>query len=217
MDSIPSALDLLAAQQDRPGRPGWLATFTGRQFIGLEAVPGMMHPQDIAYGLAHKYRWAGHCDPAITVAEHSTVVRRIVQRLWPDPEKEKAALLHDAVEGWWVDVPAPLRQFAHLHLPNGEIVTWEEMEERILRVVAERFGFDPALFACPEVRAADMLARSIEFRDSRNLSKAGDVALLPIPEPLEGLRYGFWEPRRAAQRFLRAGHSLGLWEAIPAR
>jgi len=217
MDNTPTALDLLAAQQPRPGRAGWLATFTGLQFVGFEATPDMIDPRDIAYGLAHKYRWCGQSDPAITVAEHSVLVRTIVHMLWPDREKEKAALLHDTVESWWVDVPAPIRDFAYLHLPDGEVLTWEAVEERILQVVGQRFKIDPALFNCPEVRAADILARSIEFRDSRNLALAGSPHLLSIPKALDGLECPFWGCGRAARRFLRTGRALDLWEDTTTR
>jgi hypothetical protein len=186
---------------------------TGRQFIGLEATPDMIDPVDIAYGLAHKYRWCGQAAPALTVAEHSVMVARIVKTLWPDREVEKAALLHDAVEGWWTDVPSPVKAFVRLHLPDGQVLLWDEMEDRILKVVGERFGLDPTLFNCPEVRAADLMARSLEHRDIFNLGKAGDPGLLPIPEPLKRTHYLFLCPGKAADRFLRAGQRLGLWTA----
>jgi 5'-deoxynucleotidase YfbR-like HD superfamily hydrolase len=80
-----------------------------------------------------------HAEPAFanhvqTVAEHSWRVAMIVAHLWPDrPALVLAALYHDAAEGVFGDVPAPVKKILGHPLKEAEhhYEAWLEIAEHL--------------------------------------------------------------------------------------
>jgi hypothetical protein len=127
----------------------WIQTFTGRKFHSLGPTPEQFHVEDIAHSLSLLCRFNGHCLTFYSVAEHSVRVARILPpglALW--------GLLHDAGEAYLTDLPRPVKQ----SLPQ-----FSELEDRVLRQVAVRFGLSWPM--PPEVKLADTRLLATEARD----------------------------------------------------
>src|SRR3546814_12136775 len=73
---------------------------SGRRLDLLDPSPLDIEIEDIAHGLSRVARWNGQTngDWAFSVAQHSLLVEKLVERLNPgvDPRLRVAALLHDA-------------------------------------------------------------------------------------------------------------------------
>lgn len=117
----------------------WIQLISGKPFWPLDARPEGVEIEDIAWALSMQCRFAGHVLRRYSVAEHSVMVSRIV---WP--EYALWGLLHDATEAYLVDVPRPVKR---------SMPVYREHEDRLARVIAERFGLP---WPMPEdVKAAD--------------------------------------------------------------
>lgn len=71
--------------------------------------PATIRIRDIAHHLATLNRFAGAPAIPYSVAQHSTVVVRIIEQLHAEPLVALQALLHDAHEAYTNDVPGPAR------------------------------------------------------------------------------------------------------------
>lgn len=199
----------------RPPRwEGAIPTFSGRGFHPLDPRVNEVCIEDIARGLAYKFRYGGHCR-AITVAEHSLVVGQIIRTLWPDSNKALAGLLHDACEAYTHDIQAPVRKFLKVELPSGVMISWGDMERRINQIVAKALNIDPNFYSAPEVRAADILAAALEKDQCDNL-RPGNWGLPPIPAELSGMTLGFMDPEAAYTAFLQELQTeLAMYKSRP--
>lgn len=101
----------------------WIQTATGGQFWPMDPQPDEIDINDIAHALAMLCRFGGHCLRFYSVAEHSVLLSHAVP-----PEHALWALLHDATEGYLVDMPRPIKAF----LPG-----YKEAEAGIVRAVIE--------------------------------------------------------------------------------
>ena len=127
----------------------WIQTFTGRQFWPLDPSADDIDIRDIAHALAMRCRFTGHCTQFYSVAQHS----RLVSHICPDKDA-LWGLLHDAAEAYLPDVARPIKR---------HLLGFQEIEDRILRCVAERFGLP---WPMPEsIHDADLLALATERRD----------------------------------------------------
>lgn len=205
---MPTPTDILAQMKRPAGWDGWAPTWSGKGYKPWADDPGPLSLDDLAYGLAHTFRYAGHSDPAVTVAEHCLLVTQIIQTLWPgNPRLALAGLLHDASESVLHDIQSPLRPMVHVTLPTGEIISWNESDKRVTQNIVRHFGVTPEELAAPEVRAADILAASFEKRDCPNL-RPGEWGLPPIPEEVTFLRIEGLAPEAARGRFMLAARLL---------
>lgn len=121
-------------------RGPWIQTFSGRAFFYEDPQPEDIHIEDIAQALGHQCRFGGHSSRFYSVAEHSV----LVSRCFADPELRMIGLLHDATEAYMLDLPKPLKNL----LP-----AYTEYEDRLWRVIAEKFGLPLEIPA--EVHEAD--------------------------------------------------------------
>lgn len=133
-----------------------LPTFTGRRVDPLNLDPDLIDPADIAHSLAKTDRWGGHGRIFYSVAEHSLRMARMVI-----PEYRLAALLHDASEAYWRDLPRPIKR---------SIPEYEWGEARCQAVIAAKYGL---VFPWPE---------SITFWDDQMIHAEGRwLGLAPDP------------------------------------
>ena len=126
--------------------PDRIRTYTGRYIDPLNPTPEDIHIEDIAHALSHQCRFGGHTTLFYSVAEHSLDV---LSRVNAD---RLAALLHDASEAYLLDIPSPVKY----RLPG-----YREAEDRLMAVIAEKFGFHWPLSA--EVKNADREALVYEW------------------------------------------------------
>lgn len=127
----------------------WIITLSGSHFDYLNPNPASICIKDIARALSHECRFAGHLPAFYSVAQHSVVVSYLVP-----PEFALEALLHDAVEAYCKDIPAPLKRL----LPD-----YRAIENHIDQTIRQVFKL-PALQS-KEVKHADLVALATERRD----------------------------------------------------
>ncbi len=200
----------ILAQVSRPEQwNGKIITHSGKAFSPLYPRVEDVDLNDIAWSLAHTLRYKGHIQPAVSVAEHSILVKDIIERLWPESGMAVCGLLHDACEAYTQDIPSPIRRMAFIKR-EGFFLPWGEFDDLVNAVICQKIGIDPADLASPEVKAADLLAAAIEKRDSQNFKDAPSWGLPPIPNELAGLGLQFWEPIVAAQKISGQFHLFGL-------
>lgn len=163
-------------------RGDWMQTYTGRAFYPADPRPEDIDPADIAHALSLTCRYGGHVKQMYSVAEHCVLMSYAV------PAHATAwALLHDATEAYIGDVIRPLKTF----MPE-----YRAMENRLMRVICERFGLP---FACPA---------SVTEADNRILldERAALMGEPPQPwavehlEPL-GVDIRGWMPDEAEWRY----------------
>ena len=107
--------------------PGVLRTYSGKTINVFNPNPDAICIDDIAHALSNLCRFTGHTLRFYSVAEHSVRASELV-----DPEHQLAALLHDASEAYLVDIPTPVK----IMMPQ-----YREWEYKLMRVIAEKFGF----------------------------------------------------------------------------
>lgn len=171
-----------------------------------EPKPKDVRLEDIAYGLAYTYRYGGLVAP-LTVAEHSYIVAQIISTLWPESGKMLHGLMHDACEAYTHDIQAPVRRFIKVQLPDGQLISWGDLERMINQTIARALDLEPYFYTAPEVRAADILALVIEQNQCEAI-KGQNWGLPPMPEELKGIELSFWSPETAMKMFLDCFEAL---------
>jgi hypothetical protein len=127
--------------------PTCIRTHSGIYIDVFNPKPDQILIEDIAHALSNQPRFGGHMHTFYSVAQHSTVVASYV------PARHKlAALMHDASEAYLLDIPTPIK---------GRLSNYKEIESRLMRIIAKKFGFDYPLHS--EVKAADERALHREW------------------------------------------------------
>ena len=134
---------------DRKG--DWIQTYSGGRFYPFDPRVEDVTLDDIVHALAYTNRYGGHLETPISVLTHTLIVYHLVKRANGNRVERLWALLHDAAEAYIGDIPTPIKR----NFPE-----FSEMEDKILRVVCEKFQLPfemPAL-----VKTKDYYAISIE-------------------------------------------------------
>jgi len=84
---------------------GFLPTCTGRRVHIADPLPDEIDIEDIAHGLSHTCRFAGHVPLYYSVAQHSLLVSELL-----DERTAMWGLLHDASEAYLHDLTRPLKR-----------------------------------------------------------------------------------------------------------
>jgi len=113
---------------------------------------------DIVVSISNTCRYGGRVSSFYSVAQHSTVMSFWAEELHESISTDivKAALLHDAAEGWIGDIPTPIKKL------------WpqiDEVEKQIAKLVFEMHDVDPDLFDCEEIAELDNIMFNTECRD----------------------------------------------------
>lgn len=128
---------------------GRIRTYSGFYIDPLNPNPDAINIQDIAHALTNQCRFAGHTQRRFSVAQHSIMVADSV------PDKHKlAALLHDASEAYLLDIPTPVK---------AQLSGYMEAEERLMQVIAKKFGFTYPLHM--SIKEADKNALEWEWHN----------------------------------------------------
>ena len=137
----------------------WIQTYSGRAFDPFDPDPAAICIEDIAHALANVCRFTGHTKQFYSVAQHSV---EVATRL--PPELQAAALLHDASEAYLTDLPRPIKQ-------RPEFKFYREAEERLQRVIYQRFGLRPSLEDGSRIKHMDGRVLLLEKQRLLNYSK----------------------------------------------
>jgi hypothetical protein len=138
-----------------PNRTGdWFVTYTGKEFYPLDPRVEDFCIEDIAHALALQTRWMGHCKNFYSIASHSMACLKVAEMEGRSEEARQWALMHDAAEAYTGDIVRPIK--GHLGMikpsmgPSDQVglVPFKVFEEKLLKLIAERFGL---VWPIPEV------------------------------------------------------------------
>lgn len=127
----------------------WIQLHSGGRLDLLDPRAEDININDIAHALSLICRFNGHTRRFYSVAEHSVLVSRLVDR----PEHRLRALLHDAAEAYLGDITRPLKQL----LPD-----YRKAEARVWGVICERYHFGHDKEADAAIAEADQQALRME-------------------------------------------------------
>lgn len=161
----------------------YIETYTGRNFYFLEPTAEQIDIRDIAHALASTCRYNGHCNKFYSVAEHSVFVSYLAT-------DALTGLLHDSAEAYICDIPSPIKRYL------GE---YRQMEDRIMAVIAAKFGFDYPF--SEDIKDCDAVQLKTEAKYL--LRSRGDPwAYMYTTKRAHGIRPECWSSEVAEQRFL---------------
>jgi hypothetical protein len=193
--------------------PHWIQTYTGKRFF-LAQETTSLSIEDIATPLSRIPRFVGACNQNITVAEHSCVVADIVHDMRGSQLQQLHALLHDAHEMVFGDVPKPVKDF--LKTVHG--CDLDKISAPYQAQIEVCLGVDPLAPAdYTLIKRADIIALSVE----RRLFMPGqyswpEVDAINPPDYYDGF-YACWEADEARQAFLKAYATLQAGIAFDKR
>ncbi len=109
--------------------PNEIRTVTGKYIDIFNLSVDDLDLESIAIGCANEARWGGQTKVFWSVAEHCIMVSKLVPI-----EYGMEALLHDASEGLGLrDMPSPIK---------AAMPEYKRIEHGVMKVVAEKFGFN---------------------------------------------------------------------------
>lgn len=163
----------------------WFQTVSGVKFYPLDPRAEDIDIGDIAHGLAHQCRFAGHVRRFYSVAQHSVLVSRILPA-----ELALVGLLHDAAEAYTGDLIRPMKLALREQTP-----AFDAIEQRIEFLIAEVFGL-PFPWP-PEVKHADNVLLATERRDLLPVQREWSLREAPLADVIRP-----WGPREARTHFM---------------
>ena len=127
--------------------PNCIRTVSGIYFNVSDPAIEMINIEDIAHSLSQQCRFGGHLPEFYSVAQHSYLCSTLVRN-----EFKLEALLHDASEAYLLDIPSPIKP---------KLTNYKEIEDRLMRLIAEKYGFNYPL--SKEVKKADEEMLNMEW------------------------------------------------------
>lgn len=173
----------------------WIETVSGIKFEFLNPKPEQINLEDIAHALSMTCRYTGHCRQFYSVAEHSALCSLLLPN-----ELKLAGLLHDASEAYITDVASPIKE----HLTN-----YQAIEDKIMGVVAEKYGFEYPLH--PAVKHVDRVMLSTEaWHLLPSQGKDWDMWGWPSKRPMvdQGIKPFYLAPKQAYDFFMKTYQDL---------
>jgi hypothetical protein len=172
----------------------WTHTSRGRALDLLNPVEGDVNLDEIAQALSQQCRYAGCIKRFYSVAEHSVLIAKAIDRDHPGrPDLVLAGLLHDGAEAYTGDITWPMQQVLWGASPAAR-EAYKAVQMRLDALICGLVGLDPALLHDPLVREYDLRI----LLDERAVLLEGRPAawdverLQPLGVPVEG-----WIPGRA--------------------
>ncbi len=153
--------------------PNCVRTFTGIYVNVFEPTLDMFCIEDIAHALSNQCRFGGHLPEFYSVAQHSILCSSLA-----DGKHKLSALMHDASEAYLLDIPSPIKQ---------GLVGYKEIEDNLMKLLAEKFGFTYPL------------EKSVLEIDKQMLRIEWDEIML---QDKSIKHFVCWQPKYAERRFL---------------
>ncbi|NIG98874.1 MAG: HD family hydrolase [Serratia symbiotica] len=166
-------------------------TLSGKKFNYLNATVNDIEIEDIATALSHLCRFCGHLPEFYSVAQHSVLCSQLVP-----PMFAFEALMHDAAEVYYHDIPAPLKAL----LPD-----YRQIEAFVDELI--RFQFNLSLTFSPDVKYADLKILATERRDL-DISDDDPWPMLEDITPFNEILVSPVNPNQARSMFMQRYQQL---------
>lgn len=179
----------------------WIQTARGLAWCADDPESYPYDIEEIAHALSHINRFCGHTVVPYSVANHSVLVAREVERAAPNAEDRplvRMALLHDAAEAFVNDLASPIKRMP-------ELAGYRSLIERVEVAIARHFDLEDYLDH-PSIAAADLRLLATEKRDLLGASphdKEWQWLPLPVVDRIVPL-----QPDLAKRTF------VSVWEAL---
>lgn len=174
----------------------FMVTHSGVEIDPFDPHPDQIVFKDIAWALSNLARFTGH-GPFYSVAQHSIIVASFLETELVAHDTLVAGLLHDAAEAYVGDMAAPLK---------SRMPAYQEVENRILRVIFQKFGVPyPASLL---VEYADKMVLATERRDILTQGVT-PWKVSNDYRPLD-IRITPWNPHMSYFGFMQVGSLLGI-------
>ena len=168
-----------------PLKPTEIGTRKGLALDFVDPHPDSIDIEDIAHCLSRIPRFCGHTLYKISVAQHCVLVAEQCP-----PEYKLEGLLHDAPEAYMMDCPRPLKNMLQ--------PAWGEVEDRLYKVIAIKYGALPAI--PKEVKTVDDRMLFTEKRDQQPYAPDWGWEL----EPYSHVNIAAWNEDVAYLNFMAA-------------
>jgi len=132
--------------------PGFMFTYRGT-FDLLDPREEQVSIEDIAHALSMTCRFAGHVREFYSVAQHSVLVSKAL-----DKRLQLPGLLHDAGEAYTGDLIVPMQKVIDPQEFKG-------VEKRVLSVILGYFKLHPTADDWAKIKEADQFVTAWEMRD----------------------------------------------------
>lgn len=187
----------------------WFTTYSGKRFYPLDPHIDDINLEDIAHSLAQQTRWGGHSTKFYSVASHSLMCYEAASQAGLSMDELRWALMHDSAETYLGDVVSPLKRALYV-VPNAGICTLRAWEERILQIIAEKFGLP-----WPIPDSVHLIDRRAVLTESLHNTRSKDAGGFLGPEwvrlePYDSSLLRYQEPWEAERDFLRYAACLEL-------
>lgn len=185
-----------------------ITTHTGREVQPLSPDPNTIDIYDIAHALSNQCRFTGHTKEFYSVAQHSVLVGRNLERKYGrDSGLPLWGLLHDASEAYLADIARPVKR-------NGEFGRiYRETEDTLMEAIAEAFNLPWPMPA--EVHEEDGILLVTEMRDQMPQLTPDDFVPKVDADPYVIVG---WSPKDAERHYLSYyAHLSGQVIQIPKK
>lgn len=126
--------------------PDSIRVFSGKYLNLMTMDLDTIDIEDIAHGISHQCRFAGHMQHFYSVAQHSIWCSYQASTI----EEALEALMHDASEAYLVDIPTPIKKL----LPS-----YYEIEEKLMRQICLKYQINYPM--SPEIKKNRRFCTSI--------------------------------------------------------
>lgn len=171
----------------------WMLTQSRRKVRPLAFRADDVDIDDIAQSLGYQCRYNGHVDRYYSVAEHSVLVSRALQRDGYDLNTVRTGLLHDAAECYTGDMIRPLKNAMREHGFDPK-----PFEVAIEETISRKFGL-----AWPWPAVIEQYDTAI-IRDEKDQIKhdpSDDWSAYGVPAAGLGVKIVGWGPQEATAQF----------------
>lgn len=180
----------------------WIQTRSGRSVDLLNPKAETIDLGDIAHALGHLCRYTGHTSHHYSVAEHSILISRHLERNGAGPDLVLGALLHDAHEAYVGDFSAPLKAAIRAESLAAAAV-YGAIELRIDEAIGAALGVSPTTWRNATIKDADV----------RILLDERGALLGPSPAPWWPEKEGL-SPLGVSLFGFSAGHAATIWRHL---
>lgn len=141
----------------------WIHIMSGKKFWPFDPRPEDVDIHDIAHHLALINRYSGASLFPVSVAQHSVLVCRLLERHKYPATVQLLGLLHDASEAYLNDMISPIKE-------DSRMVAYRDCERGVEKAVMQHFMLQPYLVVnnawTDTVAHFDQVALAIERRDA---------------------------------------------------
>jgi uncharacterized protein len=132
----------------------YIETFSGIPFDPFHPSVKDINIIDIAHAISQTCRFGGHCKHFYSVAQHSILVSKLLKDSGASIEVQLYGLLHDATEGYMVDLPSPIKK---------QLPYYKKAEKHLQTLIWKALGIrKPTEEEWKQVKKADKLLQQHE-------------------------------------------------------